>query len=85
MKKKGLYIIFIIIFVAGLSFLLYPMISDTYNSWLQSNAIAEYSEQVDMLEQAEYTAEIEKAQEYNKRLLERDNPYELTDELSIPI
>ena len=61
--------------------MLYPMISDTYNSWLQSNAIAEYTEQVDMLEQAEYTAEIEKAHEYNKRLLERDNPYELTDEL----
>ena len=81
MKNKLFYIVLVVIFVAGLSLLLYPTISNAYNSWLQSKAIVEYSQQVDQLAQEEAKAEWEKAQTYNQALLQRTDPYSLTDEL----
>lgn len=81
MKNKLFYIVLVVIFVAGLSLLLYPTISNAYNSWLQSKAIVEYSQQVDQLAQEEAKAEWEKAQTYNQALLQRTDPYSLTEEL----
>jgi len=66
MKNKFLYIILVLIFLAGLSLLLYPILSDAYNSWLHSKAIAEYTQQVDELEQETFLKEWEKADIYNK-------------------
>lgn len=81
MKNKLFYIILALAFLAGLSLLLYPTISNAYNSWLQSKAIAEYSQQVDQLEQQAYEAEWEKAQSYNQQLHGRMDPFDLTEEL----
>lgn len=81
MKNKTFYILLVVIFLAGLSLLLYPTISNAYNSWLQSRAIAEYSHQVDQLEQQTYEEEMQKARQYNEALLQRENPYELSAEL----
>lgn len=81
MKNKLFYIILVVAFVAGLSLLLYPTISNAYNTWLQSRAIAEYSQQADQMDQEIYRQELEKAQAHNKALLERTSPYSLTEEL----
>ena len=75
------YIILVVVFVAGLSLLLYPTISNAYNTWLQSQAIAEYSQQANQMDQALYEQEMAKAQAYNAALLERENPYELSSQL----
>jgi large subunit ribosomal protein L18 len=45
-KNKVFYVILVVIFAAGLSLLLYPTISNAYNAWLQSKAIAEYAAQI---------------------------------------
>lgn len=81
MKNKLFYMILVVVFVAGLSLLLYPTISNAYNVWLQSKAIAEYSQQADQMDQEVYKQELEKAQSHNRALLERTDPYSLTEEL----
>lgn len=81
MKGKLFNILLIIVFVAGLSLLLYPTISDTYNSYLHSRLIVDYSQQVDQMEEALYQQQLEAAQTYNAALLERSNPFVLTQEL----
>ena len=81
MKNKLFYIILVVVFVAGLSLLLYPVISNAYNSWLQSRAIAEYSQQVNQMEQEVYEQEMAKAHAHNQALLERVDPYTLPEEM----
>ena len=80
MKGKIINILLILIFVAGLSLLLYPTISDYYNSYLQSNVIVEYSNQVEAMEASVYEKHVESANAYNATLLERTNPFMLTPE-----
>ena len=79
MKNKLFYIVLVVVFVAGLSLLLYPTISNAYNSWLQSKAVVEYSQQVDQLAQEKAQAELEKAQQYNSSLTQRQDPFSLTE------
>ena len=81
MKNKLMNVLLVLIFAAGLSLLLYPTIADAYNSYLQSRIILSYSEQVDAMESAVYEAEMAEAKAYNARLLEREHPYKLTEEL----
>ncbi len=81
MKNKLFSVILVLVFVAGLSLLLYPTISNAYNTWLQSKAIAEYSQQASQMDQAMYEQELKKAQVYNVALLEREDPYTLSQQL----
>jgi len=81
MKNKLFYIILVAVFVAGLSLLLYPTISNAYNAWLQSRAIAEYSQQSNQMDQQIYQQELEKAQAHNNALLDRTDPYALPEQL----
>lgn len=80
MKNKTMYIALILIFVAGLSLLLYPTISNAYNDWLHSKAIVEYAEKVDGMEQEVYKQEWAKVEAYNAALAQRANPFMLTEE-----
>ena len=81
MKGKLFNVALIFVFVAGLSLLLYPTISNYYNAYLQSQAIVDYSQQVDEMESEAYRQEWEKAEAYNQALLERSFPFSLPDEL----
>lgn len=78
MKNKAMYILLVLIFVAGLSLLLYPTISNAYNDYLHSKAIVEYAEQVDNMEQEMFLKEWEKTEAYNRSLAERSNPFALS-------
>ena len=83
MKKKGnhlITILLVLIFLLGLSLLLYPAVSDYWNSQHQTRAIAVYSEEVSGLDEDQYQALWEAAAAYNASLLERDNAYLLTEE-----
>ena len=81
MKNKLFYIALVVVFLAGLSLLLYPTISNAYNAWLQSNVITNYSQQVNQLEQQVFEEQWEKAVDYNTKLTQRDNPYGLPEQL----
>lgn len=80
--KKGAFstIILILVFLAGLSLLLYPTVSDYWNSLHQSRAITEYAEQVAELDNDVYEQLWADAHSYNQALLDKADRYEMTDE-----
>lgn len=82
MKKKGNFIniLFVLILLVGLSLLLYPSVSDYWNSLHQTRAIASYAEQVANLDNDTYDQLWEDARAYNQSLLTRSNAYLLSDE-----
>lgn len=71
LKKNLSTILLIIIFVIGLSLLLYPSVSNFWNSQHQSRAIAGYTEAVEEIETEQYEKIWKEAEEYNTTLLEK--------------
>lgn len=72
MKKRTTTIIFAIVFLAGLSLLLYPFIANEWNNYRQKRLMSNYEEVVAEKEAAgeiDYEAEWEKARAYNDALL----------------
>ena len=80
MGKNLSTILLVLVFLTGLSLLLYPSVSDYWNSTRQSKAIVEYDRQVSQLDQELYKQLWTEAEEYNRALLEKDNRYAMTDE-----
>lgn len=71
MKKNLSTIILIIIFFVGLFLLLYPTVSDYYNSLHQSHAVADYSMKVSEINEKEYSIFWEEAKRYNEKLAKK--------------
>ncbi len=69
MKKHLTTIVLVIMLVAGLSLLLYPTISDYWNSFHQTRAIASYEDKVNNIDESQRQEMLKKAREYNKRLM----------------
>ncbi|MCB7305033.1 class C sortase [Bariatricus massiliensis] len=72
MKKKSTTIIVCLIFLAGLSLLLYPFVANQWNNYRQKQLISNYESVVSEKEAAgkiDYKAEMEKAAAYNNALL----------------
>lgn len=69
MKKHLSTIILIIVFLVGLSLLLYPTFSDWWNSMTQSQAIATYSKSVASIDNSAYEKLLAEAQQYNAELV----------------
>ena len=84
MKKKHRQtistILLVLVFLVGLSLLLYPTVSDYWNSLHQSRAIASYAEQVATLDNAAYDALWGEARAYNDTLRTKTDRFTLTDE-----
>ena len=80
MKRHGITIILLIVFIVGLSLLLYPSFSAWWNSRHQSRAVASYVEQVANIDGEQYAQLWNDAWEYNAALAGRANNYVLTDE-----
>lgn len=81
-KKKGNFItiLLVLILLVGLSLLLYPSVSDYWNSLHQTRAIATYAEEVANLDNDAYDQLWQDAASYNQSLLTRSNTYLLSDE-----
>lgn len=79
MKKHGSTILLILIFIVGMGLLLYPTISDWWNSQHQSRAIATYSENVSNMKDEEKQDYIAQAQKFNKMLAKRAGYQFLSD------
>ncbi|WP_164174451.1 class C sortase [Ruminococcus flavefaciens] len=72
MKKHFFSIAILIMFIVGLSVLLYPAISDYLNSKHASKVISEYNDKLSVSSEEEIEAVFKKAEDYNKRL--HDSP-----------
>ena len=81
MKKRDFStVILILVFLVGLSLLLYPSVSDYWNSFHQSRAIATYAEQVANIDNDIYARLWEDARAYNQTLVGKENRFQITDE-----
>ena len=80
-KKKGNFItvLLVLILLAGLFLLLYPFVSDYWNSLHQTKAIVAYSQEVEELSNEEYEEMMSAAKDYNKTLTNRNVGYRLND------
>ena len=82
MKKNRSTIILILIFLVGLSVMLYPTVSDYVNQRHQSRALASYDETVNEMSDADYTAYFEEADAYNQRLAATPNSFFTPEQVS---
>ena len=80
MKKHISNLILVLIFLIGLSLLLYPSVSNYWNSMHATKAIVDYSKQAQNMDEEKYDAMWQQATEYNQSLLNRANPYLVSDE-----
>jgi len=69
MKKKLSNIVIILIFVTGLSLLVYPLVANKWNSYRQERLISNYEKTVSKINnQIDYDDEMKKAKAYNDAL-----------------
>lgn len=80
MRKHLSTIVLVILLLIGLSLLLYPTVSDYWNSFHQTRAIATYAENVAALDNASYDAIWDAARQYNRNLCSRSNSFLLSEE-----
>ena len=80
MKKSVVStVILILVFFLGLSLVLYPSVSDYWNSLHQSRAIATYAEEVSGLDTGRYEQLWAEAVDYNRTLRDRENAFLLSE------
>ena len=79
MKNKT-NILLILVLIAGLSLLIYPSLSNYWNSFTQSQVIVDYTKQIENLDEERYDRIIAEAAAYNESLIGRRNQYLLDDE-----
>lgn len=80
MRKHLSTVLLILILVTGVSLLLYPTISDYWNSMFQSKAIATYTEEVAQMDDEIYETMWENAKVYNDTLARSDERFVFYEE-----
>lgn len=81
MKKKDFSTIaLIVVFFVGVSVLLYPTVSDYWNSLHQSQAIATYADSVEKMDEQDYEKLWDAAVSYNQKLFQSGHGLGLKDE-----
>ncbi len=80
LKKHLLTVILVAGLAAGAGLLLYPSVANYWNSFHQTRAIMAYSDAVSEMSQEDYTAILDDAKAYNKRLGKSGIQWNMTDE-----
>lgn len=80
MRNKLTTILLILALFAGLSLLLYPTVSDYWNSLHASQAVADYAENVRNLEAEKYEQVLQDAKSYNQMLPYKQTTFALSEE-----
>ena len=78
-KNRITTVLLALAFLAGLSLLLYPTVSDYWNSFHASRAVAASAQEVADLNGEEYDRLLAAARDYNARVPERSNTFALTE------
>ncbi len=82
MKKNKTNILLVIIFLIGLSVMLYPSFSNYWNSRVQSQAVASYNNEVQKMSTEDYETMFNQAEEYNTLLKNIDSPFQNYEQIS---
>lgn len=78
-KPSATTVLAVVVLVTGLGIIAYPTVSDWWNSYHQSRAIATYVAAVQETDPEVLNAMRQEAQAYNKRLLEDSNRFNMTE------
>lgn len=84
MRKHISTIILCITFITGLSLLLYPTVSNYWNAQHQTQAVVDYTQRIERMDDSEKLNEVERAKGYNSSLADngrRFSPSKQEDEL----
>lgn len=76
-KNRSSNILLILVFIAGLSLLLYPSVSNFVNTRNQSRVIADYRSELDTVDSETHAKMLAAARDYNASLVERENEFTL--------
>jgi sortase A len=79
LASKASTIFLLIAFFVGLALLLYPSVSDYWNSLHQTKAISEYNEAVSEMSSDEYNRVLSEARDYNSKLKPGNTNLTLTE------
>ena len=79
-KKSKSNILLALVFLAGLSFLLYPVVSNFLNTRMQSGVVSGYQEYVQTTNTEEHLRMISQAKQYNEDLLSLPKGFTMTEE-----
>jgi len=80
MKKQLSTAFLLLILLTGISLLLYPTVSNWWNSYHQSRAIVNYAEETSGMEESVKTELLERARAYNRALAAKAPRWLLSDE-----
>lgn len=82
-KKKDLIttIVLVLLILVGLSVMLYPIVSDWWNSKTQTRLVQNYEQQVSKLDESQYEHYFNEANDYNTRLNEIHSPLTNYDDI----
>ena len=80
-KRNSSTVLLALVFLAGLSLMLYPVVSNYLNTRVQSGVVSGYQQYVQETNTEEHIRMISHAKQYNQMLLERDNSFTLTEDL----
>ena len=80
MRKHVSTITTVLVFLAGLSLLLYPTVSNYWNSKHQTQAVAEYSDRIEKMDEQEKKQAFEQAEKYNETLISDSGRFTPTEE-----
>lgn len=80
LKAHWSTLLLVLVFLVGLSLLLYPSVSDYWNSFHQSRAIQSYVQAVADINDEDYQALLEAAQAYNQKIAQNGNNWQLSEE-----
>ena len=80
LKKHWTTLLLILILLSGITLLLYPTVSDYWNSFHQSRAVVSYIDSVTNIDDAKYEELWNNAAAYNQKLSETGINWTLTDE-----
>ncbi len=81
-NRKRSNLILILVFCVGLSLLLYPVLSDYWNSFHQTQAVVDYDVEVSEMKKEDFSKYFKDAKEYNKKLAA--TPFPLEDYKVVP-
>ena len=82
MSRRLSTAVLVAVLLVGLAFLLYPTVSDWWNSFHRSRAVANYVANVSNIDDSNYEKMLEEARAYNSTLRERGNARQMSQQES---
>jgi len=79
-SDRGFTLLLVAVMLVGIGLLLYPTVSDYWNSFHQSRAVMSYAEHVSDMNAEEYDRLLSEARDYNRRFEQDGLDWNLTEE-----